>query len=122
VRGVVVRVVARMVDAHVSDCSSGTHGEAVNCDLLGVDRNDLHIVLMPPDDPEADECESITAEIIPHFRPEAWAMLDMKTPVDNPVRVTGQLFYDNAHAKCTAGSHPNPKRRTVWEIHPVYQL
>ena len=54
-----------------------------------------------------------------HARPAAWSELDLKTPVDNPVRLTGQLFYDNSHVACVNGKG-SPARRTVWEIHPVY--
>jgi hypothetical protein len=124
--GTVVQLVAFMRGAHISDCSrpkqGKTGGEAVNCNMLGTDKNDIHIILMPLDsDEETGECESVTAEMIPHFRPETWSSLDMKTPTENPVRVTGQLFYDNSHKAC-AGGKGSPPRRTVWEIHPVYQL
>jgi hypothetical protein len=41
--------------------------ESVNCELTGKEANDIHIVLAnSPDDPE---CSSVTAEMIPHFRP-----------------------------------------------------
>jgi hypothetical protein len=123
--GTVVQLVATIRAAHISDCTrpkpGKTGGEAVNCDTLGTDKNDIHIVLMPrTDDAESSECDSVTAEMIPHFRPEAWSTLDLKTPTD-PVRVTGQLFYDNSHKACVGGKG-SPPRRTVWEIHPVYQL
>src|SRR5258708_5929394 len=125
--GSVVELVAMMRDAHISDCRTpkpgSKGGEAVNCNVLGVNTNDLHIVLMPlGSDDHTDECQSVTAEIIPHFRPLAWAQLDMKTPVANPVRLRGQLFYDDAHHACQPGKPASPARRSVWEIHPVYQL
>jgi hypothetical protein len=125
--GTVVDVVAMMRSAHVSDCRTprpgSKGGEAVNCNVLGVDKNDFHIVLMPiGSNDQTDECQSVTAEIIPHFRPSTWAQLDMKTPVANPVRVRGQLFYDDAHQGCQPGKPASPARRSVWEIHPVYQL
>lgn len=120
--GTVVQLVAMMRGAHVSDCSTKTHGEAVNCNMLGTDKNDMHIVLMPLEDgPDDSECDSVTAEAIPHFRPDAWSNLDLKTPSENPVRVTGQLFYDDSHKACVGGKG-SPMRRTVWEIHPMYQL
>lgn len=124
--GTVVQFVAMMRGAHISDCTrprpGKNGGEAVNCNTLGTDKNDIHIVLMPLDEgPDASECDSVTAEIIPHFRPESWALLDLKTPTDNPVRLTGQLFYDNSHRACVDGKG-SPARRTVWEIHPVYSF
>jgi hypothetical protein len=79
-------------------------------------------VLMPlTDGPDDSECDSVTAEAIPHFRPDAWSNLDLKTPSENPVRVTGQLFYDNSHKACVGGKG-SPPRSTVWEMHPLYQL
>jgi hypothetical protein len=38
------------------------------------------------------------------------------------VRITGQLFYDNAHFPNRDSSHPiggQPKRFSLWEIHPI---
>jgi hypothetical protein len=38
------------------------------------------------------------------------------------VRITGQLFYDNAHFPNGDSSHPisgQPKRFSLWEIHPI---
>ena len=130
--GDVVRLKAWILKAHVSDCTSSETGEAVNCNVQGFANNDLHVPLLDPSgDRTQDECASITAEIIPHFRPATWANLDLKTPVKNVVRITGQLFYDNAHVPCNqpfsktapanAKTRP-PYRSTLWEIHPVYQL
>jgi len=80
--GNVVRLLAFVKEAHISDCEAG---EDVNCKTKGVPNNDFHIPLVNPTEPTArnlPECTSITAEMSPHFR---------------PVRVTGQLFYDNSH-------------------------
>src|ERR1019366_15412 len=50
----------------------------------------------------------------------------MKTPVKNVVRVTGPLFFDNAHKPCAgltkAAGDEAPFRSSLWEIHPVYQF
>ncbi len=130
--GSVVRLKAWILVAHVSDCASSETGEAVNCNVQGFANNDLHIPLLDPSgDRTQDECASLTAEITPHFRPATWANLDLKTPVKNVVRITGQLFYDNAHVPCNqpfskkapenANTKP-PFRSSLWEIHPVYQL
>jgi hypothetical protein len=45
--------------------------ESVNCHLPGKEANDFHLVLRSSKT-DADECHSVTAEIIPHFRPDAW--------------------------------------------------
>ena len=124
--GDVVRLVAFILNAHISDCESG---EDVNCETAGVPANDFHIPLMDPTQPNPrsrPECTSVTAEMIPHFRPAAWSTIDLRTPVKNPVRVTGQLFYDNSHEPCVmAGGNlvgESPQRISLWEIHPVYAL
>jgi len=123
--GDVVSLVAWVKDAHLSDCAGG---EAVNCDTGGSAHNDVHIVLVDPTSGgrDQDECSSVTAEMSPHFRPAAWSQLDKKIPTDNIIRVTGPLFFDNAHAPCaglkkTATDKP-PLRSSLFEIHPAYQF
>jgi hypothetical protein len=125
--GTVVRIVALIKDAHVSDCAEGSTGEDVNCKLLGVDKNDFHIPLLDPTAPNAatqSECTSVTAEISPHFRPSAWSQIDLKTPTKALVRMTGPLFFDDSHEICAPGATkgPGPERSSLWEIHPVYQI
>jgi len=124
--GSVVRLKAWLLDAHISDCPSG---ESVNCEQPGFISNDLHIPLLDPTVAQGrnqDECASVTAEMSPHFRPASWSQLDMKTPVKNVVRVTGPLFFDNAHKPCAgltkAAGDEAPFRSSLWEIHPVYRL
>jgi hypothetical protein len=106
-------------------------GEAVNCKNNNPNWNDIHIALGQT--ANAAECESVTAEIIPHLRPATWNRFDCdpRTHDNIPgtsgimqvkglhVRITGQLFFDGSHkpVPCTG-----PKRRTSWEIHPVYTL
>ena len=123
--GDVVRLVAWVKDAHLSDCADG---EAVNCDTGGLVHNDVHIVLVDPTSGgrDQDECSSVTAEMSPHFRPAAWSQLDKKIPTDNVIRVTGPLFFDNAHAPCvslkTTSTDKPPLRSSLFEVHPVYQF
>ena len=42
----------------------------------------------------------------------------------SPVRVTGQLFFDSSHVPCAGGKEvrTNPRRFSLWEIHPIYQF
>lgn len=125
--GSVVQLKAFVKEAHISDCNGG---EEVNCKSTGPEVNDIHIPLVDPaSNPQTeDECNSVTAEMIPHFRPAAWAQFDMKTPVNNPVRVTGQLFFDNSHNPCVKDANGKitqrnaPARISLWEIHPVYEM
>jgi hypothetical protein len=128
--GTVVRLMALIKDAHISDCraKSTTKGEAVNCHQLGIDHNDFHVPLMDPGKPQDhDECNSVTAEISPHFRPEAWKTIDLQTPTENAVRITGPLFFDDSHDVCaidpkTGKMAGSPARSSLWEIHPVYSI
>jgi hypothetical protein len=111
-----VSYVALIMDAHYSDT---TGGEKVNCNMSGNPPNDIHIVLVSQAG-EKDECTSTTAEMSPHYRPTGWTPQRLNG-LQKPVRIRGQLFYDNSHAVC-GKSKPNPKRASLWEIHPVYSI
>lgn len=120
--GTLVQFVTFLLGAHHSNVGKGK-GENVNCKMTERDDNDIHIELtMERSVEEPDPCDSVTAEMSPHFRPEEWNRLVELDKFDRPVRVTGPLFYDNSHAPCHDGVRPNPKRVSVWEIHPVYQF
>lgn len=117
--GKYVSYVAFVKEAHYSDVAAG---EAVNCNIPGNDSNDIHIVLMP-DNTDQDECHSTTAEMSPHFRPATWTPQNiMSATAGHPVRVRGHLFYDGSHTPCSGNSRPNPKRISLWEVHPVYSF
>jgi len=109
-------------------------GESVQCNLLGCDYNDIHMTLA--EDPnETSHCRTVVAEIVPHYRPQAWNLFDspdyaafLKT---HPVRITGQLFFDGSHVPCRDGKADfNPARNNardferlaLWEIHPIYAI
>jgi hypothetical protein len=107
----------------------------VQCNLLGCAYNDIHITLA--EDPgEAKLCNTIVAEIIPHYRPAAWDLFDSPDYTNffktHQVKITGQLFFDGSHVPCTAegkaGNNPardNAKdfeRLALWEIHPIYAI
>lgn len=115
--GSVVRLVAFIVEAHHSNVSKG---ESVNCKKHGKAYNDIHIVLGQTAD--ADPCDSVTAEISPHYRPTSWDGLETYDLSTRPVRMTGQLFFDASHKPCSAGKRASPPRMAIWEIHPVYAL
>lgn len=106
--------------AYVGDVKRGGK-ESVNCKQTRSGYVDYHIVLLPT--PDADSCSSVTAEVIPHFRPVEWDAALINTP-DTPMRFTGQLFFDASHRPCDGGVRlpGNPARFTVWEIHPVYAI
>jgi hypothetical protein len=118
--GKVVRIAAFVIDAHYSNVGIGK-GESVNCKLPNEEDNDIHIVLGEKSNRDAP-CSSVTAEMSPHFRPVVWTPDALNQHNQHLFRFTGQLFFDASHSPCTASSEPNPKRSTLWEIHPVYEV
>lgn len=115
--GTVVRLAAYIMDAHYSNLGSG---ESVNCKQPDKESNDIHIVLAD-NAKETDECNSVTAEISPHFRPAVWDPTDLNQKNSHMYRFTGHLFFDGSHRPCSGGKG-SPKRSSLWEIHPVYAL
>ncbi len=112
-------------------------GEDVNCDTGGDENNDIHLTLRPtpglilkrPAGAKADpRCNSVSAEVSPHFRPAAWAKLASSTSnsifTKYPLRITGSLTFDAEHKPCTNGKPApgSPVRISVWEVHPVYAV
>jgi hypothetical protein len=109
------------------------NGESVQCNLLGCDYNDIHITLAE-DPKETAWCNTIVAEIIPHYRPPAWDLFDSPDYASffktHPVKVSGQLFFDGSHVACSGGNagfnpftkHNDFERLALWEIHPIYAI
>jgi len=123
--GTLVQYVAFISEARHSNVSSG---ESVNCTKRGAPKNDIHLDLNASLDEE--QCQSVSAEMSPHFRPDSWFRLagtgsvkKRETPLgSNPVRIRGSLFFDASHVPCTADHEANPARISLWEIHPVYAI
>lgn len=114
-----------------------THGgEDVNCNLNGDEGNDIHLtlrqtpglILKKPATLPDPRCNSVSAEVSPHFRPAAWNKLASSSSNSiyktRPLRITGALTFDAEHKPCTAGKPAtgSPVRISVWEIHPVYAV
>jgi hypothetical protein len=133
--GKLIRMKAFLIEAHHADLGSG---ENVNCKGKTEESNDVHMALGAQ--PNAQECESVTAEISPHFRPASWneighyeiwnsttkkytpsAAMDARLRA-HPYRITGQLFFDASHKVCPCGTNCSPTRASLWEIHPVYAI
>ena len=114
--GTLVSLVAYVEAAHYSDVDDG---ESVNCDLKGEQNNDIHIPLVAA--AGADECTSVTAEVSPHYRPSVWTASNVNKP-GVLLRFTGQLLFDAEHKPCRGTTVEEPKRQSVWEIHPVYAI
>ena len=108
-----------------------TFDHETNRDLF----HDIHISLvaaqptsMPttPDEKDATECPGIVSEMIPHHRPPEWTAANVNKVAAKHlmVRVTGQLFFDSSHVPCAHGKEvrTNPRRTSLWEIHPIYKF
>jgi len=117
--GALVRYVAFMSNPRTANLGKG---ESVNCNKTTKEENDIHIDLVR--DPTEPACLSVTAEMIPHYRPTVWDPDILRQVLDRPVRVTGQLFFDASHYPCRGPNDlsTNPKRASLWEIHPVYRF
>ena len=104
-------------------------GESVNCGKNVPDQapfHDIHISLVESAD-VTDECAGVVAEMSPHHRPDTWTQPNVEKVASQklPVRVTGQLFFDSSHFPCAGGQgagQGNPKRVSLWEIHPIYKF
>lgn len=130
--GMLVRYVGFMVEEHYSPRSSSDSGESVNCGSTDHPNVDIHIALGDRSErlskrADAAEkqrvlCPTITAEMVPHFRPDDWEVDQLDSVSDRQVRVTGQLFFDGSHRACDdpRRATSDPKRISSWEIHPVY--
>jgi hypothetical protein len=114
--GDLVHLVAYVIDAHPSDVAKG---ESVNCQTPGNEDNDIHIVL--GESTEDDPCDSVTAEISPHYRPDEWTP-EALNQSHRPLRFTGPLFFDASHTPCTKGKRASPARQSLFEVHPVYSV
>jgi hypothetical protein len=103
-----------------------TGKESVNCGATGVRNYDIHIALVGQGMTNA--CKSVTAEVIPHYRPDAWYKTYYaqyySALQSHPWRVKGHLFFDGSHRPCgdPLKKDNDPKRRSSWEIHPVYSM
>lgn len=104
-------------------------GESVNCGKNVPDQplfHDIHISLVSTAD-ETDECSGVVAEMSPHHRPDSWTHANVEKVAREklPVRVTGQLYFDSSHFPCSGGQSAgqgNPKRVSLWEVHPIYKF
>lgn len=96
-------------------------GEGVNCKEKNAENNDIHMELVEKLN-EDNSCNRISAEISPHFRPDAWNVSLLKDVAEQHIRmrITGQLFFDASHGACPDGS--THYRGSSWEIHPVYKI
>jgi hypothetical protein len=103
--------------------------ESVNCEKNVPNEpafHDIHISLVDSTGVE-DECAGVVAEMSPHHRPDSWSHVNVEkvSRAKLPVRVTGHLYFDSSHFPCSGGQSAgegNPKRVSLWEIHPIYKF
>ena len=135
--GDLVSFVGFLAEAHYMPKSEsvpkkGKAGESVNCHSTQHIMADIHLAFssvpgrITAKDPKKQQktCNTISAEMIPHMRPEVWNVDNLNQVIDleRPVRIIGQLFFDASHVPCRDGQikNGNPLRISDWEIHPIY--
>jgi hypothetical protein len=118
--GTRVRFRGFILGAHDARPNFFRGGESCNCNRRGTRWNDIHMTLAESKDAQA--CDGIVAEMSPHYRPALWHEDMLGLASARPVVVEGQLFFDADHEPCGSGKLGNPKRASLWEIHPVYEL
>jgi hypothetical protein len=100
-------------------------GESVNCRLTGTTNNDFHINIVAS--PSDSEFKGVVVEMIPQDRSDEWVLSKLRAiqKAKLQVRVRGQLMLDNKHRVNADESDPiggQPKRMSLWEIHPVMEF
>jgi hypothetical protein len=98
-------------------------GESVNCNLKTEANNDIHISVTEAKN--GSEFEGIVVEMIPQDRPENWTSKEVGKLRGKVLLIEGGLFYDNLHFANGDANNPvggQPKRFSLWEIHPVTSL
>jgi hypothetical protein len=98
-------------------------GESVNCNLKTEAKNDIHISVT--EKKNASEFEGIVVEMIPQDRPANWTSGNLEGLRGKVLLFEGGLFYDNFHFINADENNPlsgQPKRFSLWEIHPVTSL
>ncbi len=112
----------------------GSSAESVNC--AGSDGRDIHLNINEPhpNPPTFNEWTGIVVEVIPQSPPPGWTSADHLAVVSAlqavrdaalPVLAIGSLTYDNEHQVNSDKTHPrgtNPKRVSLWEVHPVLEF
>lgn len=120
--GSLVRVtgfIAQGLDPHAN------RGESVNCNRTAVADNDFHISLA--ERPDQDEFAGIVVEMVPQGRSADWTLAKLKDIKDQGKRVlvVGAIFYDNAHVVNADPENPlqgQPRRFSLWEVHPIMKF
>ena len=98
-------------------------GESVNCNLKRESNNDIHVSVT--ETKNGSEFEGVVVEMIPQDRSANWTSSKLDQLHGKVLLIEGGLFYDNLHFANGDASNPmggQPKRFSLWEIHPVTSL
>jgi hypothetical protein len=128
--GSAVRVAGYIAPSGRSSTAGAHEGsvESVNC-RLGTSANaDIHIPITAGAKNE-DECHGVVVEMIPQGRDAhpGWTVAALRDLAKKRrlVLFVGRLFYDNEHLvrpDCAAPHVQQPKRASLWEVHPVIEM
>lgn len=98
-------------------------GESCNCNATDDAHHDIHVYIAPNKSVTSiGGC--VVVEITPWLKanhPE-WSYEYLNSILGHKVQVTGWLLYDFKHTSMSAAfnpDNPDPKRGTVWEVHPI---
>jgi len=127
--GTVVRLVGYVAPDHGKKYGGAHAGgiESVNCRLEREEQRDVHVPLLPRAD--AEECEGVVVEPIPQSLAQhpSWTSAGFRklAKAGKLVMIVGPLFWDNEHLvneDCKHLKSGQPKRMSLWEIHPVTEV
>ena len=102
--------------------------ESVNCNFSNgaggpCDKTDIHMPIV--EHAGQLEVDSLVVEPVPQGKKvQSWTPTALASAQENRrlLKIVGSLFYDSQHIVNTGGAGTQPKRFTVWEIHPVSEL
>jgi hypothetical protein len=102
--------------------------ESVNCNFNNgangpCDKTDIHMPVV--EQAGQLEVDGIVVEPVPQGKKvQFWTPPALASAQQNQhlLKIVGSLFYDSQHIVNTGGAGTQPKRFTVWEIHPVSEL
>ncbi len=103
---------------------NGVHNsgaESVNCRLTGPANTDIHIPIV--ETAGGEERTGVVVEMIPQSRSPNWTQRSLRATAvaGTLVMFVGRLFFDSPHLVNggTRAIERQPRRSSLWEIHPV---
>ncbi len=106
-------------DYHIQISSSQTDGN--NCLIVEVPKDDDKFVRSPQVRQFAGSVREFIRNQILKGKEPSEGEFKVMTPAVH-VKITGQLFYDDAHVGDPPRGKHNMKAKTLWEIHPITKI